>query len=136
MSQEKHDMSVMKRDFTPGGMKLEGAWENDRNSVWAKLYEDIICEAWDVKDRKVICAHHLTFVRVEVRGGFEYQIVQEVPSADALIFDHEVARRLWGDRFLYVLAQLAREPVERRDQLLSRLYYSRVKRVVEGGQER
>jgi hypothetical protein len=116
----------MSSDFTPGGMKLEAQYENDRNVASAKLFEDIILEAFDVQDRKVICAHHLTFVRAERReDGFTYQIVQEIPSADALIFDHEIAAKIWGPEFQHILTLLALRPVETRDQLLAELYYGR-----------
>lgn len=118
------DASILDKDFTPTGLKMEGAYENDRNAVYSELYKAIIREAYEVKD--VICAHHLVYVKVERRpDGFEYQQVQEVPSADSLIFDHEVALKLWGKGFKKVLTKLACEPIDTRDQLLAKLYYSR-----------
>lgn len=123
MPSSKPDLS---KDFTPGGMKLEAAYENDRNVASAKLFEDIICEAFRVLDNKVIVAHHLTFVRSERRSdGFDYQVVQEIPSADALIFDHDIAERLWGPEFQHILTLLALRPIATRDQLLAELYYGR-----------
>lgn len=115
---------VLSKDFSPTGIKLEGQYENDRNSVYSELYKAIIREVYGVTD--VICAHHLTYVRTEKRSdGFEYQVVQEIPSADTLIFDHEVAEKLWGKGFKSILMQLALEPCETRDELLSRLFYER-----------
>lgn len=117
-------MSSMLTDFTPGGMKIEGAYENDRNAASSQLFKDIIREVYSVSD--VIIAHHLVFVREEKRSdGFAYQIVEELPSADALIFSHECAKKLWPSTYLNVLGQLALEPPETRDALLSRLYYGR-----------
>lgn len=116
----------LNQDFTPGGTKIEGAWENDRNALGSDLFKAIIREAYGVHD--CIIAHHLVYVRVEHRDGFDYQIVEEVPSADALIFDHIVARKIWGPDFKQVLMQLASEPCDTRDALLAKLYKARSSR--------
>lgn len=109
-------------DFTPTGIKLEGTYENDRNGENQELYKAIIREAFGVTD--VICGHHLVYQVEDKRpDGFTYTFVEEIPSADTLIFDHDVARKIWGDDFKLVLVQLACEPIATRDQLLSTLYY-------------
>lgn len=108
------------KDYTPTGVRIEGTYENDRNADSAELFKAIIRKCYEVHD--VIIAHHLVYVKVERReDGFEYQIVQEVPSADALIFDHAVAKALWPERWQEHLTKLALEPVETRDQLLAKL---------------
>jgi hypothetical protein len=112
-------------DFTPTGIRIEGAYENDRNAENSDLYKAIIRECYGVED--VIIAHHLVYVTKEVRDGFEYQIVEEVPSADCLIFDHDVAERVWGPNFKDVLVKLALEPIKTRDKVLRELYYGRGK---------
>lgn len=115
---------LTQQDYTPGGVKIEGSYENDRNAASSDLFKAIIREAYNVKD--VIIAHHLVYVREEVRGdGFKYEIVEEIPSADALIFDHEVAQKIWGDGYRDVVAKLALEPIQTRDALLSSLYRAR-----------
>lgn len=116
-------MKTKDKDYTPAGTRIEGAYENDRNADSADLFKRIIREVYGVKD--VIIAHHLVYVTEERRDGFNYQIVEEVPSADTLIFDHDVARRLWGARWREVLTQLALEPAATRDELLARLYDGR-----------
>lgn len=116
---------MTKDDFTPTGIKIEGAYENDRNAENADLYKDIIREVYGVTD--VIIAHHLVYVKEDKReDGFAYQIVEEIPSADAMIFDHDVAKRIWGWKWKDRLTELALEPVETRDELLKRRYYERV----------
>ena len=118
------DANTKVKDFTPGGMKINGAYENDRNADCCDLLKSIIREAYGVTD--VIIGHHLVFVRTEKRtDGFTYQVVEEVPSLDALIFDHSVAQRIFGRSYLDVLQQLAVEPVATRDTLLERLYFGR-----------
>lgn len=111
-------------DYTPTGLRIVGPFENDRNAESAQLFKDIIREVFSAGD--VIIAHHLVYVAVDKRpDGFEYQIVEEIPSADALIFNHDVAKRLWGAKYKERLQQFALEPMETRDSLLEQLYYSR-----------
>lgn len=116
-------MNMTEHDFTPTGIKIEGSYENDRNAENSDLYKAIIRECFKVTD--VIVAHHLVYVTSEMRDGFQYQIVEEIPSADTLIFDHEVAERIWGFNFKDRLVELACEPAETRDRLLRKLYEER-----------
>lgn len=113
-------------DVTPTGLRIEGLYENDRNSENSKCFKDAIREVYGVTD--VICGHHLIYVAEEQRAdGFKYQVVEEIPSADAFIFDHSAAGKLWGEKWRDNLAALALEPVETRDDLFSKLYYARKK---------
>jgi hypothetical protein len=115
-----------KTDFTPSGIKLEGPYENDRNGENADLYKAIIREAYGVTD--VICGHHLVYQVEDKRAdGFTYTFVEEVPSADTLIFDTDVAQKLWGDKWKSVLTILAVTPIAERDALLGEFYYNRSK---------
>lgn len=115
---------MRKDDFTEKGAKIEAAYENDRNTENGHLFKAIIQECFNVSD--VICGHHLSYEYRETRGdGFTYTMVQEIPSADALIFDHDIAKKVWGPKFKDVLVMLALEPVETRDELLGKLYYGR-----------
>jgi hypothetical protein len=115
-----------KTDFTPTGIKLEGAYENDRNGENADLFKAIIREAFGVTD--VICGHHLVYQVEDKRDdGFTYTFVEEVPSADTLIFDTRVAEKLFGDQWKSILTILAVTPIEERDALLAGFYYGRGK---------
>lgn len=111
------------KDFSPTGLKLEGKYENDRNADSSKLFRDILAEVYGATQS--IIAHHLTYVTEDMQDGFAIQTVQEIPGADTLIFDHDIAKKLWGDAWKDVLISLALEPVATRDALLDRLYYSR-----------
>lgn len=111
-------------DFTPGGAKIEGAYENDRNREHAPVFKAIIREAFGVTD--VICGHHLIFEFRETRAdGFTYDVVQEIPSADCLIFDHDIAKKIWGITWPECLQRLAMEPIATRDDLLATMYNER-----------
>jgi hypothetical protein len=114
------------QDYTETGMRLEGQFENNRNTEFSGCFKSVIREAYGVQD--VICAHHLVYVKEEThKDGFKYQVVEEIPSADALIFDHDVARKIWGDQWQAMLTRFALEPVESRDALFASLYDGRNK---------
>lgn len=114
---------MKEKDYTPGGIRIEGTYENDRNADSSELLKAIIREVFGVKD--VIIAHHLVYVRVEQRDGFDYQVVEEIPAMDTLIFDHEIAKRLWGEPWRDILVRLAMEPCDSRDKLLCELFHAR-----------
>lgn len=116
-----------KTDFTPTGLKIEGAYENDRNGESSDLFKAIIREVYGVKD--VLCGHHLVYEAEEVRDGFTFQVIEEIPSADTLIFDHDCAKRLWGITWEQNLVTLALTPPEHRDAKLAELYYGRERNV-------
>lgn len=112
------------QDHTESGLKLEGAYENDRNGENSECWKAVIRECFDVQD--VICGHHIIYEARDKRpDGFTYEIVQEIPSADALIFDHGIAQKIWGDNWRECLTKLALEPVETRDALFTAMYGAR-----------
>ena len=116
--------AMKEKDFTETGVKIEGMYENDRNADSSQLFKDILKEVYKVTD--VIIGHHLIYVKEDTReDGFTYQVVEEIPSADALIFDHDIMQKLFGGKYQVILAKLAVEPVETRDKLLGSLYYGR-----------
>jgi hypothetical protein len=113
-------------DFTPTGLRIEGAFENDRNLASSPCFKAVIREAFGVND--VIIGHHLIYESRDQRpDGFTYEIVEEIPSADALIFDHDIAHKIWGEDYLDKLRTLACEPVATRDKLFAQMFYARGK---------
>jgi hypothetical protein len=113
----------MTTDYSPTGLKYEGPYENDRNTKNADLFKAIIREVYGVQD--VIIGHHLVYEVGDKEGGFIIQVVEEIPSADALIFDHEAAKKLWGKDYMIVLQHLACVPPERREAALRIMYNNR-----------
>lgn len=114
----------MSETITETGLRIEGNYENQRNADNSELFKAVIREAFGVTD--VIVAHHLVYVTEELRSdSFKYQIVEEIPAADTLLFDHEIAKKLWGEDYLQVLQQLAIQPCETRDHFFRQLYLSR-----------
>lgn len=90
--------------------------ENTRNRNNHKLYEAILREAFGKED-SVLVAHHLTF-----DGSSE---PDEIPSADTMIFDHDIAQRIWPNTYKENLAELATLPCDERDARLEELFYNR-----------
>jgi hypothetical protein len=94
-------------------------YENHRNTVHAQLYTDVINTAFGPQD--VIVGHHLTF---EQHGNIKTE--NEVPSADTLLFDTEVARRVFGDAdWRNVLQRLAITGCEHREAYYAHEFYTR-----------
>lgn len=92
-------------------------YENHRNTVHAQLYTDIVNEAFGHED--VIVGHHITFER---HGDIKTE--NEIPSADTLLFDVDVASRLFGEHFARsLLMRLALTPVESRDKAYADEFY-------------
>jgi hypothetical protein len=117
------DTKLRLKDFSTTGVKLEGPWETDRNRGCKKLIKDILKECFGGKEFFV--GHHIAY---EVTDKVQGAIDQEIPSIDTMIFEHTIARKIWGEvNYKNILAQLACEPVETRDQMLAKLYYSRKK---------
>jgi hypothetical protein len=92
--------------------------ENNRNTINEALFRAMVSEAYpDVN--LVVAGHHIFFRR----DGSDAP--EEIPSADALIFDHFIAQAVWKSNWQNVLAQLALEPAATRDALLARLFNAR-----------
>lgn len=80
--------------------------ELERNKRNAALYTRMISLAFDGDRDEIIIRHHLTFER-----NHELDTVNEIPSADTLIFDHEAMGRIFGTQSVPIMAYLATLPV-------------------------
>lgn len=106
------------KDFTPGGVKVIGAWENDRNATSRDLIHNVFRHLYGDNVQTII-AHHLCY---QIQDG-DYFVVEEIPSIDTLIFDHNIARKLWGDKWLSVLQTFAILAPEERDYAFGCYFY-------------
>lgn len=93
-------------------------FENSRNSVNETLFAEMLRIAYPDTDL-VVAGHHIFHRR---HGNPQHE---EIPSADALMFDHFIACKVWGEAYRDVLTQLALEPVKTRDALLQKLFSER-----------
>lgn len=110
-------------DYSNKGTKLEGNWENDRNARNRELFTQMIHEAFNTN--QTIIAHHLVY-SIQEDDNF---LVEEIPSADTLIFDHDVMKKLFPNNWREVLTSLALTPAELRDEMLKDYYHRRVEKV-------
>lgn len=136
-------LSFNRTDVNAGNLRMEGTYENIRNRLNKDLFVAMLFECFeqsmpDADD--IMIAHHLTVVRqdvgIDAATGLKthVEVVEEYPSVDTLLFDHEIARKLWGDEkrpvffpaempaWKVMLLWLALEPVETRDQLALKLF--------------
>src|SRR6266404_628306 len=89
--------------------------ENNRNREHAQLFADMIKRAFGPDGVQVIIGHHLTF---ESEGNLETE--NEIPSADTLMFCHDLMYRVFGGRAQYIMQELASVPTDQRDKLLAK----------------
>lgn len=124
-------LSFNRTDINAGNLRMEGTYENIRNRLNKDLFVAMLFECFeqsmpDADD--IMIAHHLTVVRqdvgIDAATGLKthVEVVEEYPSVDTLLFDHEIARKLWGNKWMRHLTMLAMEPVETRDALALKLY--------------
>lgn len=95
-------------------MKDYLSYENARNKKYAALYTEIMQEALGGTTCQCFVGHHLSFEK-----GGDLSTENEIPSADTLIFDHDLMRAAFGGiTYLTVMRHLAALPTELRDDHL------------------
>lgn len=90
-------------------------YENQRNKRNAGTYAKLMQLALG-DDVQILIGHHLTF---EV--GSDLSTENEIPSADCLMFDHDIMGKVFGVRAQEYMAELAVLPCEQRDLFLADL---------------
>lgn len=83
--------------------------ENERNVRNKHIYERMLQIAFP-ENKALLIAHHLN-----VGDGSS---VMEIPSADTLIFCHDIMEKVFGVNFMVIIEKLARTPTQNRDALL------------------
>lgn len=89
-------------------------FENARNKQHARLYESLIKRAFG--ECQVMVGHH---IGMEFAG--DLQTENEIPSADTLLFDHDLMTRCFGDHAVTMMQELAAVPCTQREVLLERM---------------
>lgn len=93
-------------------------YENDRNKRFAALYTEMIKRAIGAEHTcSTFMGHHLSF-ELDNDLGTE----NEFPSADCLMFDHEIMGRIFGDDAKKVMMHLSQANVEDRDTILKQFF--------------
>jgi hypothetical protein len=94
-------------------MKDYLGFENQRNKQHADLYTRFLRAAIPESGVAVLVGHHVTF---EIGGDLMTE--NEIPSADTLMFDHDLMKAVFGERAIAIMQKLASVPCEERDHLL------------------
>lgn len=89
--------------------------ENDRNVKSHAIFERLLKLAFG-ENEVVLTGHHF----VIAPNGDITQGVNELPSADTIIFDHTIMSRVFGAGAINVMIACARKPVEERDTELEK----------------
>lgn len=106
-------------------------YENERNKRYAPLYTAILQHVWGA-DTDVLVGHHICTEQAK-----DIKTENEIPSADTLIFDHDIMKAVFGDHHQHVMIELARTPCSRRDDHLRHywnLYHTDKKVVAPSGE--
>lgn len=91
-------------------------FEHARNKRNAAVYEQLIRLAYAREGSSImtLTGHHLTF---ELDGDLSTE--NEIPSADCMMFDHEIMGRVFGSRAIAIMQGLAAVPCDQRDAILA-----------------
>lgn len=88
-------------------------FENARNKSHAQAYIDLVKLAFGL-DTAVFIGHHIS---LELNGDLSTE--NEIPSADSLIFDHEIMGKVFGEDAIPLVVRLAMVPCGERDEMLA-----------------
>lgn len=91
-------------------MKDYLTFENARNAQFKQLYARLLHYALNAK--MTLVGHHITF-------ELDDDVPNEIPSADCLMFDHDIMGAVFGAEAHRVMANLATVPQGDREQLLA-----------------
>lgn len=92
------------------------AWENERNVQHGPVFIELIQRAFEV-DEVVMVGHHFVFEPKAAMQHLDLTKLNEIPSADTLLFDHEIMTEVFGpDKAVAIMVALARLPAAKRDE--------------------
>lgn len=95
-------------------------FENERNKRYAWLYRDLVQHAFG-GDWQTLVGHHVLY-----QQGSNLETEGEIPSADTLMFDHDIMHAVFGRDCIEIMRELASVPCDQRDALLERYYRERL----------
>lgn len=91
--------------------------ENDRNTHNGLVFIEIIRRAFET-DEVVMVGHHFVFEPAAAMKVLDLTKLNEIPSADTLIFCHPIMTAVFGADALPLMAHLSQVPSEERETIL------------------
>jgi len=91
--------------------------ENERNTQHGMIFIDLIKRAFGV-DEVVMVGHHFVFEPKDSMLKLDLTKLNEIPSADTILFDHDIMREVFGEKALPLMIECAKVPVAQRDLLI------------------
>lgn len=91
--------------------------ENDRNTRHGQVFIDLIKRAFGV-DEVVMVGHHFVFEPQAAMTALDLTKLNEIPSADTMLFDHDIMTEVFGDKALGLMTTLAQHRAEERDEIV------------------
>lgn len=111
----------MNQLHTPGKFKYFLHYENDRNQLNTDLYKRFLGIAFGAEEHElVLVGHHFMCESQRPGNSAEENLrtINEIPSADTALFDHDIMRAVFGADFLDVIKALAVVPASDREKIL------------------
>ena len=101
-------------------VKTDKYWlqfENDRNTHHGQIFIDLIKRAFRT-DEVVMVGHHFVFEPQEAMQKLDLTQLNEIPSADTLLFDHEIMTAVFGERAIPLMVEMAKVDCRARDEII------------------
>lgn len=92
-------------------------FENDRNTHHGQIFIDLIKRAFRV-DEVVMVGHHFVFEPQAAMQKLDLTQLNEIPSADTLLFDHDIMTAVFGADAIPLMVEMARRPCSARDDVV------------------
>lgn len=105
-----------------GNLKDWLGYELGRNKEHSDLYVALLKKALTKLAKgqraEVLIGHHITFELGADGQSLDITTENEIPSADCLMFDHDIMTAVFGDVALTIMRELAGRPCQERDAAL------------------
>lgn len=105
-----------------GNLKDWLGYELGRNKAHSDLYVALLKKALTKLAKgqraEVLIGHHITFELGQEGESLDITTENEIPSADCLMFDHDIMTAVFGGAAGAIMVQLALKPCQERDAAL------------------
>lgn len=94
----------------------------EHSDLYVKLLKKAIAKLSPESRCEVLIGHHITFELGADGKELDIATENEIPSADCLMFDHDIMEAVFGKWAVPLMQTLAAEPCSGRDKLLARAF--------------